>query len=62
MVCARPSAERAGHGRDDIFDNLDEEKTASFLGRLSSMHHESPFEHMSFTFGIENVIVYHEYR
>ncbi len=48
-LCYSPS------GIDDIFDNLDEEKTASFLGRLSSMHHESPFEHMSFTFGIEGV-------
>ena len=48
-LCYSPS------GIEDIFDNLDEENTASFLGRLSSMNHESPFEHMSFTFGIEGV-------
>lgn len=42
-------------GIDDICEKLDDEATASFLGRLSSMNHESPFEHMSFTFGIEGV-------
>ena len=42
-------------GIDDICERLDEESTASFLERLASMNHESPFEHMSFTFGIEGV-------
>ena len=40
---------------DGICEKLDEESTIKFLDRLSMMHHESPFEHMSFTFGIEGV-------
>lgn len=42
-------------GIDDICEKLDDESTANFLERLASMNHESPFEHMSFTFGIEGV-------
>lgn len=40
---------------DGILDGLDEEKTQNFLTRLVSMGHESPIEHISFTFGIEGV-------
>ncbi len=38
-----------------ILNGLDNEKTASFIDRLMSMGHESPLEHISFTFGIEGV-------
>lgn len=38
-----------------IRDGLDEEKTVGFISRLMSMGHESPLEHISFTFGIEGV-------
>ncbi len=38
-----------------ILNGLDAEKTASFIARLMSMGHESPLEHISFTFGIEGV-------
>ena len=38
-----------------IMEGLDEEKTKSFLDKLMSMGHESPIEHVSFTFGIEGV-------
>ncbi len=38
-----------------ILNGLDAEKTASFIERLMSMGHESPLEHISFTFGIEGV-------
>ena len=38
-----------------ILDGLDEEKTEKFLNRLVSMGHESPTEHVTFTFGIEGV-------
>ncbi|MBQ5565422.1 MAG: FAD-dependent thymidylate synthase, partial [Clostridia bacterium] len=34
---------------------LTEEKTASFLDMLSSLGHQSPIEHASFTFGIEGI-------
>ncbi len=40
---------------DGILDGLDEEKTQNFLARLVSMGHESPIEHVTFTFGIEGV-------
>lgn len=36
-------------------DNLTEDKINSFVSMLADMHHESPFEHISFTFGIEGV-------
>lgn len=42
-------------GIDGIMEGLTEEKTESFIKMLSSLGHESPFEHVSFTFGIEGV-------
>ncbi len=39
----------------DIMDGLDEEKTEKFLNMLMDLGHESPVEHISFTFGIEGV-------
>ncbi|MDO4563296.1 MAG: FAD-dependent thymidylate synthase [Clostridia bacterium] len=38
-----------------IMQNLDEEKTRSFIKMLMSMGHASPIEHVSFTFSIEGV-------
>ena len=40
---------------DDIREGLTDEKTASFVDMLASIGHESPIEHVSFTFGIEGV-------
>lgn len=40
---------------DGILSGLDTEKTVNFINRLMSMGHESPIEHISFTFGIEGV-------
>ena len=42
-------------GVEGLMDNLTEEKTASFIKMLMSMGHQSPIEHVSFTFGIEGV-------
>ncbi|MDY3303565.1 MAG: FAD-dependent thymidylate synthase [Clostridia bacterium] len=42
-------------GIDGILDGLDEDKTKSFIDRLMSLGHESPIEHVVFTFGIEGV-------
>lgn len=39
----------------EIMENLTEEKVESFLEMLSSMGHDSPTEHVSFTFAIEGV-------
>lgn len=40
---------------EDIESGLTPEKTASFLDMLSEIGHNSPIEHVSFTFGIEGV-------
>ena len=40
---------------ETLMDNLTPEKVESFLTLLSDLGHESPVEHVSFTFGIEGV-------
>lgn len=40
---------------EDITANLTPEKTADFIGMLAEMGHESPIEHVSFTFAVEGV-------
>ncbi|MDY0234847.1 MAG: FAD-dependent thymidylate synthase [Gudongella sp.] len=42
-------------GIEEIEESLDENKVESFLNLLVKMGHESPIEHISFTFGIEGV-------
>lgn len=42
-------------GVEDIKSNLTPEKTAEFVNMLAEIGHESPIEHVSFTFGIEGV-------
>lgn len=39
----------------DLMNGLTDEKTASFVEMLANIGHESPIEHVSFTFGIEGV-------
>ena len=39
----------------EVYDGLTDEKAASFVEMLASFGHESPIEHVSFTFGIEGV-------
>ena len=40
---------------ETVKEGLTEEKTAAFLDMLSSLGHQSPIEHASFTFGIEGI-------
>ncbi len=40
---------------ESLMDNLTDEKVDSFLHMLMDIGHESPIEHISFTFGIEGV-------
>ncbi len=40
---------------DSVMEGLTPEKTEAFLEMLNDLGHESPIEHISFTFGIENV-------
>lgn len=42
-------------GIDGILENLDEQKTEKFLSILMDLGHESPIEHVYFTFGVEGV-------
>lgn len=42
-------------GIDDIMDNLNENNINSFLNMLMNLGHESPIEHISFTFAAEGV-------
>ena len=42
-------------GIEDLQNNLDKGKVDKFLNMLMSYGHESPIEHVSFTFGIEGV-------
>ena len=48
-LCYSPS------GIENIRDGLTEEKTTDFIKMLSDIGHGSPFEHASFTFGIEGI-------
>ena len=38
-----------------VMESLTPEKTAEFVHKLAALGHESPIEHVSFTFGIEGV-------
>jgi thymidylate synthase (FAD) len=40
---------------DTLLDGLDGEKTTAFLEMLTSIGHESPVEHVSFTFAVEGI-------
>lgn len=42
-------------GIDEIEESLDDKKVESFLSLLMDLNHESPIEHVSFTFGVEGV-------
>lgn len=45
----------SGSGVDDIMKNLDERNITKFIDMLMSYGHQSPIEHVSFTFAIEGV-------
>ena len=40
---------------EDLLEKLSEEETSSFIARLMKLGHESPLEHITFTFAIEGV-------
>lgn len=42
-------------GIEDIMDNLTEDSIQKFMDMLMSLGHESPVEHVTFTFGIEGI-------
>ncbi len=55
LVAASAKLCYSSAGIDEITQNLTEENTEKFLNHLLSLGHESPFEHATFTFGIEGV-------
>ena len=42
-------------GVSDIREGLDDENVEKFISHLTSIGHESPVEHISFTFAIEGI-------
>lgn len=40
---------------EELLDHLDDATVEKFLTKLSSMGHQSPIEHLSFTFGVEGI-------
>lgn len=42
-------------GVDALFENMDDAQSESFLRKLMELGHESPLEHISFTFAIEGI-------
>lgn len=42
-------------GGDELMDNLTDEKVGEFLDKLSEIGHESPIEHVCFSFAVEGV-------
>ena len=55
LVAAAAKLCYANSSIDDLLNNLTEDKVNSFISKLASIGHESPFEHISFTFGIEGI-------
>jgi len=55
LVAAAAKLCYSAAGVDELLTGLDPEKTAGFVEMLSSLGHESPIEHCTFTFAIEGV-------
>jgi thymidylate synthase (FAD) len=55
VVAAAAKLCYSSSGIDDLLEKLDTQNIAHFLQKLINMGHESPFEHVTFTFGIEGV-------
>lgn len=55
LVAASAKLCYSDSGCDNIMNGLDSDKTSRFVKMLSDLGHESPIEHVSFTFAIEGV-------
>lgn len=55
VVAAAAKMCYSNSGAENILDKLDEEKTTKFLEHLTALGHESPLEHINFTFAVEGV-------
>ncbi len=55
LVAAAAKLCYSDSGALNLMDNMSDEKASGFVEMLASIGHESPIEHISFTFGIEGV-------
>ena len=55
LIAATAKLCYSSSGINELMDDLTEDKIASFVKMLADIGHESPFEHATFTFGIEGV-------
>lgn len=55
LIAAAAKTCYSASGVDDILEGLEDGKIESFLNMLSEIGHESPIEHVSFTFAVEGV-------
>ncbi len=55
VVAASAKLCYSSSGVTELYDNLTDEKTVGFIDMLSDLGHQSPIEHVSFTFGIEGI-------
>lgn len=55
VACAAKLCYSNADSIETLLDGLTEDKVSKFISKLSNMGHQSPVEHVSFTFGIEGV-------
>ena len=65
LLCHTPNPEKtiaaaarlcySNSGADELFDGMTEEKASDYVAMLERLGHESPLEHVTFTFTIEGV-------
>ena len=65
ILCHTPNPEKtiaaaarlcySNSGADELFDGMTEEKASDYVAMLERLGHESPLEHVTFTFTIEGV-------
>lgn len=55
LIAAAAKLCYSSSGISDIEESLEDEKVESFLSHLVDLNHESPIEHVNFTFGVEGV-------
>ncbi len=65
LLCHTPEPEKtiaaaarlcySNSGADELFDGMTEEKASDYVAMLERLGHESPLEHVTFTFTIEGV-------
>ena len=55
LVAAAARLCYSSQGADELMDSFTPEKVQSFVQKLVSLGHESPMEHVSFTFAVSGI-------